>query len=453
MISVTCCACTLDPLPVVDRIAFYQNVEITLMNGGQAVVEETPIVARRDGLIRVFISPDEQTGPLPLSASLELDGQQVSEASAELSGPSVPGDLASTLNLPIPGAALVDDLDYQVTVRSAGGSARWPSETAGSLAVSSTNGPLQVVLVPVIANGYGPLLSPTIVQSYREALTQLLPVAAVDVQVRDPYFFQRDLCSGVPAIEMLALEILAVRATDEAPANTYYYGVFAPSGTALDFLTCGGGILGMSLVGWNKDDTYARGSVGHGYFADGSTIRSERTLVHELGHTMGRRHAPCGSASAPDSKYPHPEGAIGRWAWDGATDELKDPLRYKDIMSYCSPAWISDYHYGKLFSRIAYVNATAETAMAKSWTSYQAIGIADDGAATWLGATAVRHPAGEPVALTLQSPTHETGARTGHRYQWSHGGGALVLVADHDVRGWATVALDGRSIPIPEALR
>ncbi len=453
VISITCGACTLDPLPIVDRITFHQNVEITLMDGSQPVAEDTPIVAGRDALLRIFLSPGEQRGPLPLSASLELDGQIVTEATAELAGPSAAADLASTLNLRIPGAALVDDLDYRVSVQSAGGSYYWPIDGPGSLTISSTNGPLQVVLVPVIANGYEPLLSPTIVKAYRDALEQLLPVAAVDVRVRDPYFFERDLCGGVAAIEMLALEILAVRATDDAPANTYYFGLFAPTANAPDFLACGGGILGMSLVGWNKDDTYARGSVGHGYFLDGSTIQSERTLVHELGHALGRRHAPCGSAGYPDSKYPHPDGAIGRWAWDGATDELKHPLRYKDIMSYCSPAWISDYHYVKLFNRIAHWNGTAEAAMAQASTSYRAIRIAEDGAATWLGSTPVRHPAGEPVTLTLSSPTNGTRAQSGYRYRWSHAGGALVLVADQTLRGWDRLALDGRSIPIPETLQ
>jgi len=435
---------------VIERIALYQAVEITPLDGSHPEKEDPPIIAGRDALLRVFLAAGEHGGPTPLGASVELDGQVVAEAAGELAAPSQVDDLDSTLNLRIPGAALSADGAYRVTVTGSGTSQRWPPEGPGMLTVSEVNGPFQVVLVPVINHGMGPLVDPAIVAAYEQALLRLLPVSTVDVQVRDPYYFERDLCSGVAAIEMLALEILDVRARDEAPANTYYVGLIAPSATALDYLTCGGGILGMSLVGWNADDTYARGCVAAGHFVDGTSLDSEGTVVHELGHALGRRHAPCGSAGGADGKYPHAEGAIGVWGWDSGRNVLHHPQRSKDFMSYCAPAWVSDYHYVRLFNRIAHVNGSALSATATAAKSYRRLFIDDEDAARWLGPTSVTHPAGAPVTLRLVSPTGEASAGTGYRYDYSHGSGSLVLIAAEQLRGQQRLVLDGRTMTIPE---
>ena len=68
-------------------------------------------------------------------------------------------------------------------------------------------------------------------------------------------------------------------------------------------------------------------------------------MCHELGHSHGRLHSPCG-VSDPDWNYPYPNADIGVWGHDLRTDEFYPPTR-KDMMSYCpnpdrSLAWISD---------------------------------------------------------------------------------------------------------------
>ena len=39
-------------------------------------------------------------------------------------------------------------------------------------------------------------------------------------------------------------------------------------------------------------------------------------MVHELGHSMSLRHAPCGLLFDPDPNYPYPSGEIGVWGYD-----------------------------------------------------------------------------------------------------------------------------------------
>ena len=68
------------------------------------------------------------------------------------------------------------------------------------------------------------------------------------------------------------------------------------------------------------------------------------TMAHELGHNMSLYHAPC-RAGGPDPSFPYPDGSIGAWGYDFRNGgALASPGR-PDLMSYCGPAWISDYHF------------------------------------------------------------------------------------------------------------
>ena len=73
-------------------------------------------------------------------------------------------------------------------------------------------------------------------------------------------------------------------------------------------------------------------------------------LAHELGHNLSLYHAPCGGAVGPDPSFPHPGGSIGAWGYDfrdGGSLVLPSRL---DVMSYCAPRWISDYHFTNALS-------------------------------------------------------------------------------------------------------
>ncbi|MFO0671589.1 MAG: M66 family metalloprotease [Polyangiaceae bacterium] len=93
-------------------------------------------------------------------------------------------------------------------------------------------------------------------------------------------------------------------------------------------------------------DSANRASVGVLY-ADNDSID---TLPHELGHAHGRPHAPCGGATDPDPKYPYPNAGIGAWGYSVVTRTLQPPTLH-DQMSYCAPAWQSDYTYRALFDQ------------------------------------------------------------------------------------------------------
>ena len=84
------------------------------------------------------------------------------------------------------------------------------------------------------------------------------------------------------------------------------------------------------------------------------------TLAHELAHKNGvPQHAPCGNPANVDPNYPDfpsfsalPAASIGEVGFDSSTMQALDPLTTRDLMSYCSPKWISPYNYRKVFDRL-----------------------------------------------------------------------------------------------------
>jgi hypothetical protein len=79
------------------------------------------------------------------------------------------------------------------------------------------------------------------------------------------------------------------------------------------------------------------------------------TAAHEIGHTFGRDHAPCGDAPNQDERYPtfnaFPGGSIGEFGIDD-TGAIFDPALTLDFMAQhqCQPAgrWVSPYTYEAL---------------------------------------------------------------------------------------------------------
>ncbi len=99
--------------------------------------------------------------------------------------------------------------------------------------------------------------------------------------------------------------------------------------------------------------TYSSGVAGLGWIGAPAAIGWDVTgsfpsvLAHEEGHNFGDKHSPCGNPAGPDPNYPYPGAIIGVPGWDvfASSSNIKGPSAYVDIMSYCSPVWISDYVY------------------------------------------------------------------------------------------------------------
>jgi hypothetical protein len=348
---------------VITRIAMLQSLEVPIMQDGAAADRgNLPLIALRDSELRVFVSPDGSFSPHELTARARIvttspmgSFAQVFSGSQTIAGDSTEDDLSTTIQIPIPGTVLEPGASITVVLNDTTGDspdvassdARWPQDgSAADLDVRSGGDLLRVMIVPVQYNADGshrlPDTSDTQLEAYRERFYQLYPAATVEITVHDPWPWASVIDAGGNGMSALLMALGQLRGADNADPDLYYYAAFEPASSFGAY--CGGAcVTGLSLQG-------APTSVGIGYSGDVST----GTAVHEVGHAHGLAHAPCGPVSpqSVDQSFPYPDGSIGLWGYDPFGDQMIDPSAYKDMMGYCSPIWISDYHYAKIFSRV-----------------------------------------------------------------------------------------------------
>ena len=140
----------------------------------------------------------------------------------------------------------------------------------------------------------------------------LLPIGDLDVTAHEP------VLSSSNSKYVLLAETRAIRAMEGG--SGHYMGMM--SGT----VSPGGGVAGRP----------GRESFSEPYAS---------TMAHELGHNLSLQHAPCGNPAQRDLSFPYPDGSTGAWGYDfrdgGGLVHPSTP----DLMSYCRPRRISDYHF------------------------------------------------------------------------------------------------------------
>lgn len=298
-----------------------------------------PLIAGRKALLRVFVTGDQVSFyRTHVRATFHLDGREVltevmpqgtdlipdevQENRLDRSfNAVVPGDLVQ------PGLELVVELDTEGTVpKSQGSETRIPAR--GRM-------PLNVIDLPVLDQTFVPTLltwnrDESVFEWTRDLNPEspqlqlartLLPIGDMKVTVRGTFETDADLRTHEGWLQYLReIEVL----WNAEGRKGYYYGVVQlPQGSY-----------------WG----------GYGYY-DGRhvSVGAPRASLysHELGHNFTLRHAPCGDAAGPDPNYPYGGGSSGRWGFDFKRGMLADPGFYKDLMGYCSPDWVSDYHFVK----------------------------------------------------------------------------------------------------------
>jgi hypothetical protein len=211
--------------------------------------------------------------------------------------------------------------------------------------------PLEIHLVPIqltLGSTVGNV-GPATVAEYLTAINQMYPLGAVSVTIGDVLSTDVNFGTGQPDAWLQILPALDARRMVEGTRRYYVGAIRPPSGVTfvqnggwsyipLDPLSSGPGTR-TSLV------------VGVGWF--NRTRQTTELVAHEIGHTHGRRHVPCGATTVLDPFYPHAGGSLGSWGNDlysSASVPIPGigPTEASDIMSYCTPAWISDYTYRAL---------------------------------------------------------------------------------------------------------
>ncbi len=421
----------------ITQISLYQGVRIPLFENGQPGSGSTPVVAGRDALMRVWLSLDGNYDGLAVAARLRINGvAEAIQVIGVVTGSPVENDLGSTLNFQIPGASIGPDFSFRVELlqpelQSQGPNpgSHYPAAGYASPNTVSVGQTLKIVLVPIQYGADGsnrlPDTSEAMIQGYEDWFYAMYPAPQLDLTVREPVQYDQDVSPNGYGWQELLGAVGQLRQQDGAAFEVYYYGIFAPAQSLGQY--CGGGcVAGLGNLG-GPGDAYARAAIGLGFGDDGGATAWE-TAVHEIGHTHGRQHSPCGGAQGTDPQYPYPGAKIGVWGYNLVTQKLYDPAAFTDVMGYCMPIWVSDFTYVGFVDRMKAVNnASIFVPPEMKNRTYDRAYVDPAGELHWLPpVTMEMPPQGEPVDLDIEA---DSGAYlvAGHYYPYDHLPGGVFL--------------------------
>ena len=290
-----------------------------------------PLVAGQPGLLRVFVTAPDAGGasiPSGWATFYQRDGSKHSvrvspgDGAIPAEAEAAEGSLSLSANVKVPGDVLRPGAEMVVVLDPEGAldpalevPQRIPA--AGRTALDVYDMPaFDVMVVPFLLESEpdSSILDVTDGLTAEDELFEftrrLLPVGPMSVTVHEPVW-----TSSRSAFDLLD-QAEAIRVM-EGGAGYYMSTLPNPTGAA-----------GVASVPGKVMFSVPRG----------------RTIAHEFGHNMHLWHAPCGEAGGPDRRYPHAEGVAGKWGWDRRSGRLVSPT-VPDVMGYCGPGGISDYHF------------------------------------------------------------------------------------------------------------
>ncbi len=306
---------------------------VSLTQAVQSLEFPVPLVADEQALLRVFVTapgPVQESIP-DVTARFYLDGVETHVADIPGTSVSIPtgideGSLSKSANSVIPGPVVQPGLEMVVEI-----------DPQGSL------DPALGVTRRIPATGRIPV-SVLRMPPFRLTVVPFLLLPNPDSSILE---LAADMAADPQGNELLAasrflLPISKIEATERAPIvttsrNGYDFYAFTLAARTAE----GGQGHYLGLFPRTAGTITGAADVGGGTSV---AVPDPLVIAHEFGHNMGLQHAPCGRARNTDPYYPQPDGSIGSWGYDPLGNAVVAPA-VNDLMSYCHPKWISDYHF------------------------------------------------------------------------------------------------------------
>ena len=293
---------------------------------------QVPVVAERKALLRVFVRATRATTETlpPATATFYVDGSETYLVEIDGTSETIPteideGSLAKSLNVTIAaseieeGLSVVIDIDPDSTI-DAGilAAKRIPKSGKLELGVESVPG-FELTVIPflytedpdssVLEHVEG-MESEEEEHELLHDIYDLIPIEEMSVDGHDPVEIDNR------SVFYVLIRTRAIRAAEGG------------SGHWMGLIEIGSDVGVAELPGTSSAST-----------------PNPWVMAHELGHNLNLRHAPCG-VQGDDPGYPYDDGSIGAWGYDHRSGSLI-VKGMPDLMSYCNPAWVSDYHFAK----------------------------------------------------------------------------------------------------------
>ncbi len=383
------------------------SLEIT--QAVQTPNNSVPLVAGRPAIVRVYAKYTGTTAPVSVTVSLTgargglalppvtLGPQAVSAAPSRAT-------YSSSFNLPLPTDWLSGTVTMTATVDSEKIEDEADETNNSATATLKFNSvpALNILIVPFnythtgsINPGFYPAPTHDTISDF---IKRTYPLSTINVTFHAALSFTGDLgyfdATQAPYWENnqntgLVDRVSALKSSEHLSdgglnAPIVYYGfVSTISGGHTWVPLKDGFILGIGLIG-------SRVSAGLDIPASlglPADITSD-TAAHEIGHNLGRLHAPCIPPPNPlsdlqniDPNYPEKTASIVQFGVDLSKGTVLNPSTTKDVMSYCEPQWVSDYTYKALYNALIGTVTVAASAAPEASLLVRG-GIAPDGTAS-----------------------------------------------------------------------
>jgi hypothetical protein len=354
------------------------DLEITAIEVSQSLVQPiyqdgevlnpatygVPLVPGRHMWVRALWDPPLEWTPRPLIARLHIefpDGEEVIYEDRETEkghppvvvGKSSPTDMLTGFYWRLSAEDVVPGIRYSVTVvepvpaddiPASTGKTRWPREENTSMPIQSAPSQLRVSLVGVRYDVPGcstdtSMLSDDEIEALRSGFEVWSAVESNNVIIDTSLSIE----ITTPTDPFTMLELVGpIRAQYPEIPDAFFYILLDDCHQGMS------GVLGVAPV--NSDPPVlgeATTRYGAGLWHSDDVRESVNTALHEVGHSQGGLHAPCGGPDGPDPAYPHTNATLGARGLDPLTAQFYAPEDYTDFMSYCRPYWVSDYRFTK----------------------------------------------------------------------------------------------------------
>lgn len=296
-----------------------------------------PLVAGKEALLRVFVTAPSASGAdlPPVRATFYVNDTRarvvdIPGRSSPISAEVEEGDLSKSLNALVPSEIIQPGLEMVIEVDTdrtldprLGVSKRIPATGRQAVEVHAM-----------------PLLDLTLVPFLWTESSDSAVVDAVGRAARDPE--GDDLLAQTRTL--LPVSELAVTAHAPVLIDTNNSRALLSATEVIRAMEGGTGHYMGMMSGARSGPAGVAFRPGKSAYA----APSAGVVAHELGHNFSLRHAPCRATAYLDPHYPYADGRIGTWGYDFDHGKLVSPA-WPDLMSYCNPEWISDYHFINAF--------------------------------------------------------------------------------------------------------